>query len=95
MKRFVLTFSLILSVIVGSAGMHLATGGATESTAHAADSIVGVPIDIDFRCFLCGWAGCTITNSGGSGCMDSPDMCSVWDWGCVEWPSGGFIPIRW
>jgi len=95
MNKLVLSLSLALCLAAGAAGTHVATGGATAAPAHAADAIVGVPIDIDFRCFLCDWYGCTISNVGGSGCDDSPTSCQVVDWGCVEWPSGGFISIRW
>ena len=96
MKKLILSFALTLSIVAGGAGAHLASGGTTVTTAHAADSMVGYPMPSGgFRCFLCTWYGCAITNVGGSGCNESTDWCTVQDWGCSDWPSGGFIGIRW
>ncbi len=60
-----------------------------------ANGIVGVPLDIPFRCFLCDWYGCGISNVGGSDCIEDADSCRVYACGCSDWPSGGFISIRW
>ena len=95
MKPLLLSFALTLCLFAGAAGAHVASGGATAAAAHAATSIVGVPMDIDFRCFLCDWYGCAISNVGGLGCDENASSCRVVDWGCSEWPSGGLIAIRW
>ncbi len=94
MKKLILSLALTVSVFAGSAGVYLATDAAP--VASAAKTAYRPPIGTpDFRCFLCDGNSCAITNVGGNGCIQELGICRVTNWGCSEWPSFGFISIRW